>query len=160
MHTFRDKNGKQWNIELNVGTAKRAKSECGIDLVNVITFSSDGKIEAAALERLADDPVILVDCLFSLCREQAREAGLDDLGFAELFDAAAVENASDALMEEIINFSRPAKRKTLEKIYQTARRFAEKMDRKLDETLDSPEFEAEIESELSRSFTDTPESSE
>ena len=160
MHTFQDKNGKKWSIELNVGTAKRVRSECGIDLVNVITLTREGKLEATALERLADDPVLLVDCLFVLCREQAGEAGLDDFGFAALFDATAVESASDALMEEIINFSRPAKRKALEKIYQTARRFAEKMDRKLDETLDNPTFAAEIESELNRSFTDTPESSE
>ena len=160
MHTFQDKNGKKWNIELNVGTAKRARSECGVDLVNVITLTRDGKMEATVLEQIAEDPVLLVDCVYSLCRKQADESGLDAFGFAELFDAAAIESASDALTEEIINFSRPAKRKALEKIYRTAKRFAEKMERKLDETLDNPAFDAEIESALNRSFTDTPESSE
>ena len=105
MHTFQDKNGKKWSIELNVGTAKRVKSECGIDLVNVITLTREGKLEATALERLADDPVLLVDCLFVLCREQAGEAGLDDFGFAALFDAAAVDTAAIRAAEGVETLS-------------------------------------------------------
>ena len=88
MHSFQDKNGKKWNIELNVGTAKRVKSECEIDLVNVITMSRDGKAQASALERLAEDPILLVDVLFSLCKEQAKESGIDDFAFAAGADIA------------------------------------------------------------------------
>lgn len=158
MHSFQDKNGKKWNIELNVGTAKRVKSECGIDLVNVITMSRDGKAQASALERLAEDPILLVDVLFSLCKEQAKEFEIDDFAFAELFNADAVEQASNALMEEIINFSQPAKRKALTRIYRTAKDFAARMDKQLEQILESPELDAEIESALTKSFGNTPES--
>lgn len=158
MHSFQDKNGKKWNIELNVGTAKRVKSECEIDLVNVITMSHDGKAQASALERLAEDPILLVDVLFSLCKEQAKESGVDDFAFAELFNADAVEQSSNALMEEIINFSQPAKRKALTRIYRTAKDFAARMDKQLEQILESPELDAEIESVLKKSFGNTPES--
>ena len=160
MHSFQDKNGKKWNIELNVGTAKRVKSECEIDLVNVITMSRDGKAQASPLERLAEDPILLVDVLFSLCKEQAKESGIDDFAFAELFNADAVEQSSNALMEEIINFSQPAKRKALTRIYRTAKDFAARMDKQLEQVLESPELDAEIESALTKSFGNTPESSE
>lgn len=160
MRSFKDKNQKVWNIELNVGTARRVKGECDIDLVNFISLAPNGKSQTSTLERLATDPFLLVNVLFSLCREQVKECNVDDFGFASLFDAKTIERASEALMEEIINFSQSAKKKALTRIYQTTRNFAERMDRKLDEVLNSPEFDAEIENQLGKLFSSTPESSE
>ena len=146
MQSFQDKNGRKWNIELNVGTAKRVKAECGVDLVNAITLTRDGKAQVSELESLAEAPVLLVDVLFSLCRVQAQECGVDDFAFAELFNADAVEESCNALMEEIINFSQPAKRKALTRIYKTAQNVAVKMEKQLEAALDDPELDAEIES--------------
>lgn len=158
MHTFQDKNGKKWNFELTFGTARRVKAECGIDLVNVMSAEDGGK--SSPLVRLAEDPFLLIDVLFSICKSQAKEAGMDDFAFADCFDGAAIDLASDALMEEIINFSQPAKRKMLTRIYSTAKTFAGEMNAKLDKLMDNPEFDAEIESALKKSFSDMPESSE
>ena len=83
---------------------------------------------------------------------------IDDFAFAELFNADAVEQSSNALMEEIINFSQPAKRKALTRIYRTAKDFAARMDKQLEQILESPELDAEIESALTKSFGNTPES--
>jgi len=159
MRSFEDKNKKKWNIELTVGTAHRVLGECDVDLINIVTLAPDGKPQTSTLERIASDPILLVNVLFSLCKEQAKEAGVDDFGFASLFDAGAIESASEALMEEIINFSQPAKRKALTRIYRTTRDFAEKMEKQLDEVLNSPELDAEIENQLTKLYTSTPESS-
>ena len=66
--------------------------------------------------------------------------------------------SSNALMEEIINFSQPVKRKALTRIYRTAKDFTERMDKQLEQILESPELDAEIESALTKSFGNTPES--
>lgn len=160
MRGFEDKNGKMWTLELNVGSAKRVRAECGIDLINAMAVAPDGEVEISVLERIAEDPCLLVSVIFSLCRTQAENANLDDASFAELFNGDTVEHATDALIEEIINFSPSVKRKALMKIYQTTQRFTEKMRENLDEMLDDQKLNAEIESQLMKLSGGAPGSSE
>lgn len=147
MHCFIDKNNTKWNIELNVGTAKRVLAETGVDLVNILDFDGDKK-EKSVLEKLSDDPCLLVDVLFSLCREQAKERSVDDFTFATLFDGETVVKATDVLMEEIISFSPPVRQKVLNKIYQTTKSLTGKMEMEVEKVLNDPEFEKHLEEEL------------
>lgn len=160
MNCFNDKTGKQWTLDLNVGTARRVKAECGVDLVNVLTVSEEGGIDTTILQKLSDDAYLLVGVLFSLCRQQVEKEGLDENGFAERFDSETIVNAVDSLIQEIINFSPPAKRKMLMLIYQKTQSFRAKAEQHLNEMLNSKEFEEEIDQQLNKLLTNTQESSE
>lgn len=159
MHCFIDKNNTKWNIELNVGTARRVLAETGVDLINVLDFDAK-KQEHNILETLSDNPCTLVDVLFSLCREQAKESGVDDFAFATLFDGDTIIKATDALLEEIISFSPPVKRKVLTKIYETSKSLTGKMEIEVNNILEDPKFTEQLEEEFMKLSTTAQESLE
>jgi hypothetical protein len=158
MQTFTDKNNDKWDIELNVGTARKVLSECKIDLINVLDFDEQ-KQEKSVLEKLADDPILLVDVLYCLCSTQARERNLDDFAFASLFSAETIVQATECLMEEIINFSPPVTKKILMKIYTKNKQVMGENEKELEAILESPEFDKDLEAFM-KSSTDMQESSE
>lgn len=157
MKKFTDKNKKDWYVDLTVGSAKRVKADCGIDLLNIIDFET--KAKKSPLEELAENPMLVVDVLFSMCRKQAEERNIDDTAFAELFDGDVIQEAVDALLEEIINFSHPARRKVLLKIHEKNKQLAGEVERKIDEIISTPEFDNDLEVFM-KSSSDSPESSE
>lgn len=161
MKSFVDKNGKSWDIDLNIGAAIKIKSRCGIDLENIITVDKKNQPQdVSTLERLAEDSILLFEVIFAVCENQVRAAGMNEESFAELFNGDAIEAATNALVEEIINFSRPAKRKVLTRLWTIGKNFSEKAGRQMDAKLNSPEFEKEVEKALTQSLTNAPESSE
>lgn len=156
MQTFTDKNGKKWVIELNVGTARKVLAECNVDLINVLDFD-EKKNEKNVLERLAEDPILLADVLYSLCGEQAKKENIDDFAFATLFNAQTIIEATEALMEEVINFSPPVRQKVLRKIYETGKSLMGKMEQEVEKALESPEFANILEEELQNLSTGSQE---
>ena len=159
MQTFTDKKGNRWNIELNVGSAKKVKAECGIDLFDTIQVA-DEKISETVFEKLSADPALLVDVIFSLCRFPATQCGLDAEKFAELFTGEVIESASDALVEEIINFSPPIRRKALTHFYQMTKNLMGKMEEEVETLLKNFDDLPEIGKQSGNSSTDTPGSAE
>lgn len=159
MTKFNDKKNKTWSLELTVGSARRVKDETGVNLLNMISFESDGKASIAELEKLIKDPFALVNVLFALCATQAKEADISGEDFAELFDADAIEAAANALIEEIINFSPAAKRKALTKIYQTTQRIAAREEAELEKMLNDENLDAKVEKEMKKLFTESQASS-
>ena len=76
MKVFTDTKGRSWEIELNVRQMKRVRDVLGIDLVNVIQTNKDGSVATDTLDRVANDPILLVDILWVLCEVQAKAAPL------------------------------------------------------------------------------------
>jgi hypothetical protein len=159
MQTFKDKNGTLWRIELNVGSAKRVKADCGVNLIDIVTVG-DNNVETTVFERLAGDIELLINVLFSLCSAQAASSGIDAEKFAELFTGETVELATDALINEIINFSPPIRRKMLVKLWQMSTDLMGKMERDMDALINDPDFENELKNQFSLSSTNIPESAE
>ena len=159
MNCFNDRNGKQWTLDLNVGSAMRVKAETGFDIVNVIQIDDNGT-DTTSLQKLSDDVFLMVSVLYSLCKQQVTDAGLSDEEFAECFDATTVESALDALVREIINFSQPMKKKMLALIYEKTQSFRAKAEQHLEKVLESKEFENELEGQLNSLLTNSQESSE
>lgn len=94
MKSFTDSSGKTWNISLNLAQAKKVKERIGIDFL-------DG---GQSLNRLATDPYILADTLFVLCESQATAANVTDLQFGEALSGDPIEAATDALLNELVDF--------------------------------------------------------
>lgn len=105
--TYTDANGKTWTIVVNVGQIKRLRDRLKLDLL----ASDDGTVFA----RLAEDPVLLVDALYVLCETQATAAGVDDEDFGAGLRGNVIDTATQALLEEIVDFFPTRKAAVLKK---------------------------------------------
>ncbi len=149
MKTFTDNMGRTWTLVVNVATIKRVRALCGVDL-NSIVEVEDGKPSAKLLERLSGDPVLLVDVLYAVCRPECEQKGVSDEDFGAAMAGDAVEQATDALLDEIVDFFPAAKRKAFQRILSASRRFGEAARRRLEATLADGRFEDALVSELER----------
>ena len=75
---------------------------------------------------------------------------MTDLPIMSAMAGDAIASATDALLEEIIDFFPEAKRLALRRILNATRRFAEMATKRLKETMDSEDFEIRLASELAR----------
>ena len=156
MQSFKDKNGKNWDIELKIGTAIKLKSRFGLDVDQVLM--PDDKSNTSAIEKITTDIEYLFNIIYTFCEKQCREAAISQEDFAELFDAAAIDSAINAFLEEIINFSRPAKKKILQEMNRIRKDVQKKAGEKVEKIISSQEFRDEIEKALTNSFLNVQES--
>ena len=102
MKSFTDNKGRTWTLEVTVATVKRVRALCKVDLYSIVELDKNNKPSAELLERLSSDPVLLVDVLFAVCKPQADKLGITDEDFGESMAGDAIEHATTALLEEII----------------------------------------------------------
>lgn len=107
MKTFKDNQGRQWSVVINVNAIKRVRSLIGINLLEVV----DGEL----LEQLITDPVLLCDVIYALCKPQADAAGVSDEQFGQAMAGDAIDAATTAVLEELVDFFPSAKRQVLSK---------------------------------------------
>ena len=149
MKSFTDSTGRAWTLVVNVATIKRVRALCGVDL-NSIVEVEDGKPSAKLLERLSSDPVLLADVLYAVCKPECDQRGVSDEDFGAAMAGDAVEQATDALLDEIVDFFPAAKRAAFQRILSASRRFGEAARRRLEATLADGRFEDALVSELER----------
>lgn len=113
MHRFTDTAGREWMLRVNVGTARRAKEDAGIDILGLLDAPKDGA--KSQLETLSEDPSRIVPIVASLCKEQIADRKIDAFTFEEGFDGETLEKATNALLEEIIDFFPNPRRAILKK---------------------------------------------
>ncbi len=111
MKVFIDGNGKQWTVSLTVGSAKRAAAECGADFFTLTILPPGENKRLPLTDVIRENHAVFTKVLYSLCRDQAGRAGVTEKNFAGLIQGSVLENAINAVTDEILNFSRPAKRK-------------------------------------------------
>ncbi len=107
MPQFQDTTRAPWSIALTVGAIARVKRELAVDLLRLD--------DEATLHKLVYDPMALAGVLWLLLQAQAEAQGLDEERFAERLDGDAIVAATDALLEAIADFSRPAQRPVLKR---------------------------------------------
>ena len=162
MKSFTDNKGRAWEIVVTVATVKRVRGLCKVDPNSIVELDKNNKPSAELLERLSSDPVLLVDVLYAVCKPQADKLGITDEDFGESMAGDAIEHATTALLEEVIDFFPEAKRMVMRKILSASRKFSEAARRKLEAELNG-EFESRVVSELDRltgSSGTVPESAE
>lgn len=159
MHIFTDNQRRSWNLSLNVWEMKRIRAALGVDLVNAVAVGRDGNVQADLVDRIANDPCLLVDILWVLCEEQAKEEGVSDVDFGSSLAGDAIEEATRAFLDELVDFFPGARRLFLRKAVDLARKYAAESDAALKAALESPEFEAKVAESMSSS-TRSPGSSE
>ena len=151
MHAFTDNAGRTWTASLNVATLKRVRALAGVDLASAIAVEKDGRVEASLLERLASDPALLVDTLYALCKDEADKLGVSDEDFGRSMAGDAILGATDALLDEIVDFFPNPKRAILQRLVAAARRAETAAKAALDKALSTDELDRAVDSLLAPS---------
>ena len=141
-------------ININVDAIKRVRSLLDIDLLKVL---DDG---CQLLADLHDDPVLLVDVLYCLCKPQADSQNVSDEDFGRAMFGDAILHAHAALIQELADFfpsarQRAAIKKVIGKTTQVVDRLLDHAELKIDEV--DPEAVAKT---LIGSFGNSPASSD
>ena len=148
MRQFTDTKERVWEVELNVRQMKRVRDILGIDLVNVIQAGKDGAVATDTLDRVANDPILLVDILWVLCEGQAKAAGVTDDDFGSSLAGDSVADATRAFLDELVDFFPGARRLFLKKAVDLARKYETENLEVLEKALASPEFEERLKTSL------------
>lgn len=160
MKSFKDTEGRDWLVEINVGTVMRVRAMCdGLDLVNVIRVENN-RPNTDLLEKLADDPVLLVNVLYVVCNEQVKERNLSTEQFAQAMAGDCIEQAVVALLDELVDFFPKAKRLVLRKIMDSTFRVMDQIKGTTVNLLESPEFNEKLEKtivQFMKPSTNSPE---
>ena len=159
MRTFKDNAGRMWSVTLNVLQMKRIRAHLGIDLVNVITLDAGGKVKVDLVDRIANDPCLLVDILWVCVEDEAKAAGVTDEEFGRALAGDAIDEATKALLDELVDFFPGVKRLFLKKAVELARKYTGDMTAALEKALSDPELERRVEESM-RSSASSPASSE
>ena len=136
MKTFNDNAGRTWTIAINVDAIKRVRATLDIDLLQVV----EGKL----LERLRDDPILLCDVIYVVCKPEADASGITDEQFGQAMAGDAIDHATTALLEDLVGFFRKGRRELLAKALT---RLSEVETRAIDlacQRLDDPAIEQQI----------------
>ena len=72
-------------------------------------------IEGKLLERLISDPVLLCDVIYSVCKPEADAKSVSDEDFGRAMAGDAIDAATTAVLEELVDFFPQGRRKVLAK---------------------------------------------
>lgn len=141
MRTFKDNAGRTWTVALNVDAIKRAKTLAGANLLEAVS----GEL----LEKLIDDPILLCDVVFAVVKPEADARNISDEDFGRAMGGDAIDSATSALLEELVDFSPRQRRPLLKKVLAKHDAVQDRVIQAGMAKLDSPELERQIEKALS-----------
>ncbi len=125
MKAFKDAQGRSWEIVVNVVTAKRVRDLCGgIDLLTILNPPAVDKEgnplpltpEQEETAKVLRDSYTLVMVLWVLCQKQCEEKGVSEEDFGGSLVGDPIEQAQDALVQEVVNFFPLSRRVIYQKI--------------------------------------------
>lgn len=109
MPKFLDNAGRAWSLAITVASARRVRELVGVDFMECLVP------EDSLLDRLAADPVLLCDVLFAVVEPKARTDGVSSESFGEALAGDAIDAATTALLEALVDFFPSGKRILLKK---------------------------------------------
>jgi hypothetical protein len=163
MKCFKDNQNRNWTIVVNVAAVKRVRSLLDINLLDVVKLDDKNKPNVDLLEQLASDPVLLCDVIYCICKPDADAQNISDEDFGNAMGGDAIEHATTALLEELVDFFPEAKRLVLRKLMNAGEKVKLQMEKALKLELENPQLEKELEKQVKEyitSSTSSPESSE
>ena len=142
MKTFCDNAGHTWTVQVNVDAIKRVRDLAQVNLLEVV----EGKL----LERLISDPILLCDVIYCLCKPEADSRNISDVDFGKAMGGDAIDGATTALLEELVDFFPQAKRRVLAKALAKLRKLETVALAAVETRLDSPELEKQMAQRLAQ----------
>jgi hypothetical protein len=155
LKTFKDNAGRTWTLAVNIAAMKRVKTLLNVNLMDAV--------ENDLIQKLATDPVLLCDVIYAICKPEADKQNITDEQFGQAMAGDAIEHATVALLEELVDFFPEAKRRVLRKVVEKFKQTEKQANETAEKYLDSPVFDKKIEGIL-KDITDfsgsLPESQE
>lgn len=130
MASFLDNKNRRWTVEITLSTVRRVRTMVNVD---ILTETANGKL----FERLANDPVLLCDVLYSVLKPQLDAANVSDEDFGSSLAGDSIAAATDALLQGIVDFFPSARRALLQKILTKSKELDSAMMRASEEKLDA-----------------------
>jgi len=139
MRSFKDNADRTWTITLNVYAVKKVRDLLGVDLLDL--GGDQAEPGNGLLYRLIADPVLLVDVLYVICKDQADEANVSDEQFGRAMAGDVIDAATRAFLEELADFTpsprdRARARKVIDATWRLIDRAQDVLDAKADAELD------------------------
>ena len=136
MKQFTDNAKRTWTVEVNVAAIKRVKSLLDVNLLEAL--------EGDLLDELAHDMVLLCDVIYAICKPEADALAITDEEFGRAMAGDAIDSATTALLEELVEFFPLAKRRVLTKALAKMRNVDEKAIAYAEAKLDDPELDKKL----------------
>jgi hypothetical protein len=148
--TFTDNTGRAWTVPFNVNVKRRVQQLTGVDLLEVI----EGKL----IEELMSDPEKLVNVIHAVCEPEAKAAGVTDEQFGERLTGDAIDGATAALMEALVDFFPRARRETIRRAVGKAREIETQASAMAIEKIDSLDVQSLLRKALGDYASSSPQS--
>ncbi len=152
MKTFTDNVGRTWTVTINVGTIKRVKATLGVDLLEAITDN--------LTEKLKNDICLFVDVLYVICQKEAEAKNISDESFGEGLVGDVIESATNAFLDELIEFFPTEKKMILKQALMKVNKAEKKALEMGKKYLENVKLEEEVEKKLLNIFTSATNSQE
>jgi hypothetical protein len=140
MKTFIDNAGRRWTIQVNVDVIRRVRDLVKVNLLEVV----EGKL----LEQLISDPLLLCDILYVVCKPEAEAQKINDTDFGRAMAGDAIDGATTALLEELVDFFPAGRRQVLGKAISKLKAFETAALQTVQTRLESPELDKHLQSLL------------
>lgn len=140
MKTFKDNASRSWTITVNVAAIKRVRSLLDVNLMEAV--------EGDLLEQFSTDPILLCDVVYVLCKPEADQQGVSDEQFGQAMAGDAIEHATTALLEELVDFFPQAKRQVLHKALEKMKVVEGKAVTFAEAALNDPKFDEQLDAAL------------
>jgi len=112
---FTDTEGRKWTVTLNVAALARVKSLCAVNLLSVV------EPESKLLQELSTDPVQLCNVLYAIVKPEADGRAVTDAAFGAALGGDALAEATEALIQGVIDFFPKARRSLFQKAFDRAK---------------------------------------
>lgn len=154
MRTFNDSTGRTWTLTLTLDAAKRVKSLCNVNLLELDAG------DPPLLTKLGTDVILLCDVIFALVKPQADTLGVSDEQFGAALGGDAILAAHTAFYEELVDFFRKLGRSDLAKALEAQRRMIDLTVQRIETRIAGLSIEAAVETILGKPSTSLVPSSE
>lgn len=146
MKTFKDTQGRQWNISINLGTAMAIKDSLGIDLLQ--PEAGDPPL----LTRIGTDEILLGQILCGLLEDQFEKHNLTAKDVRMSFDGDTLLAAQKAFYEEMVDFFLARGRTDRSKAVAAQMKLIDKAIEAIENKVDEIDIDALVDGQLSGSL--------
>ena len=126
---WKNANGRQFDCVINIASMKRVKESLRLNLMECV--SGD------LMQKLSEDPCLLVDVLYVLHRPQCEMMGISDEQFGEGLFGDALDAASKAFTDALVEFFPTKQARLMRLAMDRAEREAEEAFRRAEEAIGS-----------------------
>jgi hypothetical protein len=140
MKTFTDNTGRTWTLVISVDAIKRVRALAGVNLMEAV--------EGNLIERLVADPVLLCDVIYAVAKPEADANQVTDEAFGRAMAGDAIEHATTALLEELVDFFPRDRRRLLGKALEKLNKLNQMAVNAVEQKLDSGEMEKQMQAAL------------